>query len=371
MNFDLSDKQTALQQGARQFLEESYSTDQMREAEQSSEGFPIGVWEQGSKHGWPGVLVPEEFGGGGGGLLDACVLFEEIGRAGAALPLVASSGIAATILKASPQGEHRDRALAEVASGKIVAPALVDEQGRNEWDEVRLPLSGEGENLLLSGKKILVPFGSAADELLVSAVASSGETVLVVVDPAAEGVTIARHHARIGVPLSSVDFDQVRISGERVIHRGEDARAALHAGLQAGSLLATAEAVGLSDALTVMAAKYVTERKAFGQSIGTFQAVAHPVADMKGAADAIRILAQEAAWRVDTGRDADEEIASTKALANEFFERTGNDTFRFHGANGYSIDYDVQLFLRRIQAFCQTLGETQESLSRAATALGI
>ena len=85
-----------------------------------------------------------------------------------------------------------------------------------------------------------------------------------------------------------------------------------------------------------MTAKYVTERKAFGQPIGAFQAVAHPIADMKGSTDAVRILVYEAAWLVDNGREAGEEIASTKALANEFFERTGNDAFRFHGANGYS-----------------------------------
>ena len=366
MDFGLSFVQAQLQESTRRMLEDRLSTELIREAEGSADGFPRSIWEEGIQLGWPGMSLPEAFGGGDCSLLDMCVLVEEVGRGGATLPLVASSGVAATLLGRSPQGEHRDRTLSDIAAGKIICPAMIDEQGRNEWDEVRLPISDEGQ---LSGKKILVPFASVADALLVTAVTPDGDTTIVVVDPNTEGVSITRHHAKVGVPLFAVEFKDVGVAAE--IHRGEGARTALDAGLQTGSLLSTAEAVGLSEALIKMSAEYVTVRKAFGQPIGAFQAVAHPCADMRINTDTVRLLVHEAAWLIGTGQDASEEVASTKALANEFFERLANDAFRVHGAIGYSNEYDLQLYTRRLQGFCRTMGETQESLERAAVALGI
>ena len=371
MDFSFSFVQSQLQESTRRMLEHKLSTDLIREAEESVDGFPRAVWDEGIELGWPGISLPEEFGGGGCSLLDMCVLVEEIGRGGATLPLVVSSGVAATILERSPQSEHRDRLLTEIAAGRIICPALIDEQGRNEWSAVRLPLIPEESDHSLSGKKILVPFASVADELLVSAVLPDGETTLVVVDPQLAGVSITRHHTNIGVPLFAVEFSHVLITKDKIIHRGDDALAALEAGLQAGSLLATAEAVGLSEALIKMSAEYVSVRKAFGQPIGAFQAVAHPCADMRISADTVRLLVYEAAWLIGGGRNASEEVASTKALANELFERLANDAFRVHGAIGYSNEYDLQLFTRRLQWFCKTMGETQESLERAAVAMGI
>lgn len=347
-------------------LEDRLSTEQIRAAEETADGFPRSIWEEGIQLGWPGMSLPEAVGGGGCSLLDMCVLVEEIGRGGATLPLVVSSGVAAALLEHSPQSEHRDRLLSEIAAGKVICPALIDERGRNEWDAVRLPINAEGR---LSGKKILVSFASAADALLVTAVTPEGDTAIVAVDPNSEGVSITRHHAKVGVPLFAIEFDDAPAAAE--IHRGEGARAALDAGLQTGSLLATAEAVGLSEALIKMSAEYVTVREAFGRPIGAFQAVAHPCADMRINTDTVRLLVHEAAWLMSNGQEASEEVASTKALANEFFERLANDAFRVHGAIGYSNEYDLQLFTRRLQWFCRTLGETQQSLERAAVAAGM
>ena len=371
MDFNQSFVQSQLQESARRMLEDRLTPELMRDAEDSEDGFPRGIWDEGVRLGWPGIALPEAFGGGGCSLLDMTVLAEEIGRGGATLPLVASSGVAATMLQRSPQSEHRDRHLSAIATGKIICPALIDEQGRNEWDAVRLPLTKQDGHYRLSGKKILCPFASAADELLVSAMLPNGELALIVVDPQTSGVSVTRHHTMIGVPLFAVEFSDVPITDESVVNQGEGAQIALHAGLQIGSLLATAEAIGLAEALTKMATEYVTVREAFGQPIGAFQAVAHPCADMHIDTTTTRLLVQEAAWLLDGGKNADEEVASTKALANEDFARLANDAFRVHGAIGYSKEYDLQLYIRRLQGFCQTLGETQDSLERAAVAVGM
>lgn len=371
MDFELSDKQAALQENVRGMLEKKYSTDLMREAEQSSEGFSKAIWDECVVLGLPKRIVPKEFGGLGESLVDTCVLLEEIGRAGATVPLMASAGLSSAILQSLPQGAHRDRSLSEIASGKIFAPALIDENARNEWDATRLPLSPHGDGFKVSGKKIMVPFASSADELLISAVAPEGKTAIIVVDADDQGIAITPHHSGAGVPVSSIELQDVVVPKDRVIGAGDDALAALHHGLHVGALLATAEAIGLSETIKKLATEYAAQREAFGRPIGAFQAVAHPCADMHISNETIRLLVYQAAWMVDKGKDAIEEITSTKALANELFERVANDAFCFHGANGFAADFDVQLFMRRIRHFCQTMGETHESLERAALAAGI
>ena len=92
---------------------------------------------------------------------------------------------------------------------------------------------------------------------------------------------------------------------------------------------------------------------------------------MRVSAEVIRILVRQAAWLVDNDQPADEEIPATKALANEHFERVLNDAYRLHGALGFSAECDVQLFMRRLQGFFSSFGETQESFERAAAALGM
>lgn len=371
MDFNLSNEQAALQENVRDMLESKFSADLMREAEQSAEGFPRAVWKAGAELGLPKMTIPKEFGGLGESLVDACVLLEEVGRAGATVPLMSSSGLSSAILRNLPQSAHRDRSLADIASGKIFAPALIDENARNEWDAVRLPLASEGDGFTISGKKIMVPFASSADELLISAITPDGKTAIIGVDADSDGIVITPHHSGAGVPVSSVELNKVFVPQDRVIGVGDVALAALHHGLHVGALLATAEAIGLSETIKKLATEYAAEREAFGRPIGAFQAVAHPCADMHISNETIRLLVYQAAWMGDSGKDAVEEIASTKALANELFERVANDAFCFHGAAGFAEDDDLQLFMRRIRHFCQTMGETQESLERAAQAAGI
>ncbi len=371
MNFDLSEKQSALKENAARLLGDGFSTETMRELEQSEAGFARHIWDEAIKHGWTGMTIAEEFGGAGVSLLDACVLLEEIGRAGANLPLVTSSGLAAAILQRAPQGAQRDLCLTHIAAGKIMSPVLIDAQSRNEWDSVRLPVTLEGDSYVLSGTKIMAHFAAAADALLVTAVTPDGDMVLLAVDPAMQGVDITPHHSGAGVPVASVAFDGARIAQENLIAKGEAAQAALHEGLHIGSLLATAEAIGLSETVKNITTEYVSKREAFGQPIGAFQAVAHPCADMHINAETIRLLTYQAAWMADNDKDAVEEISSTKALANELFERTANDAFCVHGAEGFAEACDLQLFMRRIRSFCQTMGETHESLERAAQSIGL
>ena len=371
MNFNLSELQVQLRDSAQRMLADKAPIEVVRDAETEPDGFPQPVWDEACALGWPGIALSEEWGGGGCGILDQCVLLEEIGRCAATLPFVNSSGLAGAILARLPASEYRNRLLREIAEGVVVSPALVDENGRNEWDRVRLPLVSKGNEYKLSGGKVLVPFASVARTLLITVSGPGDEFTIIALDARTDGIKMTRHHAAGGVPLFHMQFDNVAVTDEQILVRGEQGLAALGAGLEVGALLATAEAVGLCEGVIKLTAEYVTIREAFGQPIGAFQAVAHPVADLRIDTDAIRLLVREAAWLLDQGRSATIEVATTKAYANEAIERMVNDALRVHGAIGFSNEYYLQLFNRRLRAFCQAFGETSEVLERAAVASGI
>lgn len=371
MEFELNEVQRELHERAQRLLSTSFSSDVVREAEASPDGFPLALWHAAVEAGWPSVALPAAAGGDEHGLLEACVLLEEIGRNGASLPLVTTSGVSATMLSAAPAGPERDRLLKAIAAGAIVSPALIDEHGRNEWDDERLLLESDGDGHRLRGTKILVPFGAAAADLLVTVTSEELGAAIVAVTLGDDAVTVTSHHARTGVPLASVEFADVAIPAERVLHHGDGAVTAKHEALKIGTLLSTAEAIGMCEALISMTATHVTNRMAFGQPIGTFQAVSHPCADMRVSADAVRMLVREAAWLLDNGQPADVQVPAVKGLANEHFERVVNDAYRLHGALGFSNECDVQLFMRRLHGFFASFGETQESYERAAKALGM
>lgn len=371
MDFSLSFEQARLQDGARKLMAAKLSSEQIRLAEKSEHGFPTDVWAEGRNLGWPALMISEAHGGDGCSLLDMCVLLEEVGRGGASLPLLYSSGLAATILQNCDRGDKRDAALSAIASGSVVIPALIDEGARNEWDQVSTRIEENHGGYRITGFKVMVPYASYAHEFVVTAIDDAGLLRLVLVDPALEGLTIKPHRSNAGVPTFSVHFSDVDINADKVIGSGDKAAVALGSGLNVGALLATAEAVGMCEAMIALSSDYASVREAFGKPIGAFQAVSHLCSEMRVSTDTVRMLVHSAAWQDDHGASALEEIHSTKAVANELFERLSNDAFRVHGAIGFSNEYKLQSFLRRMQWFMHSLGETTELYERASSALGM
>jgi len=372
MQFNLNEMQVMIQDGARRLLAESLDSEQNAAAEDSQEGFPVDIWSQMSQLGWVGAALPEEVGGGGLSILDLCILAEEIGRAGASLPLVSSSGFSASFLQAIKGSDFTKDLLGRMASSEvIVTPALIDEESRDERSKPRAVLKSGAQGATLSGSKVLVPFAQSAQILLVTALADNGEIIVLAIDRDAKGVNLTRHRATGGHPVFNVTFDNVAVAKDRVLATGDAAQDALAKALDTATILATAEAVGNCEGMLLLAADYATTREQFGTKIGSFQAVAHPIADMRIQTDAIRLLVFEAAWMLDQGKDVTLAVSETKAMANEEIVKMVHAGHAVHGAIGYTMEYDLQLFTRRARAFCLSYGDTHSQTERAAAALGL
>ena len=362
-----------LQESARRLLSKEFSSERARAVEASAVGHSKEIWSQLASLGWNSLLVPQSAGGGGLGVLELALLAEEMGRAAASSPLLVSAGLATTCLKAIPDPSLVQELLTSLAnSDTVISVALIDASSRDERSKPKLPLDNAGTGrYTLTGAKVLVPYAASANTFLVSAVTDVGETALVAIDTGREGISLQRNQTLGADPLFEVRFDGVVIDEHQILAKGAVAEAALDKGLEVATVIAMAEAVGYCEGLIDIAVEHTSLREQFGQPIGAFQAVSHPLADMRIQADACRLMAFEAAWLLDQGRSATLEIASAKVLANDAVENITVDGHRVHGAIGYSKEHDAQLYTRRARAFAVNWGDNEREIERAAVALGL
>ena len=372
MEFQLNETQEMMKDGVRRLLSTEFDSGKSREIEASPDGFSTPIWSTLSKLGWSAVAVPEANGGGGLGVQELCVLAEELGYAAASTPLLVSSGMAATCLHSmSPQPLAVELLTMLAETDSVITTALLDESGRDERTVPKLRLQETEGGLQISGVKQLVPYASVARVLLVSTLTPEGDTAVVAVDQDSPGVSMTRNQTLGADPLFEVRFDNVSVPDNRVLSRGSAAVAAIDAGLEVATVIAMAETVGNFEGIINLSVEHARVREQFGQAIGAFQAVSHPLADMRIQTDACRLLMQEAAWMLDQGRNAELEIASAKVMTNDAVEKITVDGHRVHGAIGYSKEHDLQLYTRRARANRVTWGDTDRQVERAAVALGL
>jgi alkylation response protein AidB-like acyl-CoA dehydrogenase len=355
MDLTLDDDQKLLAESARQLFERTYTTESAREAEARPDGFSADLWKQAVELGWPGIALPEDCGGAGYGLLELAILAEELGRGAATLPLLSSYSATLPLLGS--------RWAAALASGEAIAAlALVDPVGAGP-----LAVTAADGGWKISGTKVAVPFGAAADVLVTGVDLDAPSLVAIAAD--APGVTRARHDTFAPTPYTSVTFDRVVVTPDDVV----GGVAALERTLAHESVADTAYAVGLAGGALALSVDHATNREQFGRPIGVNQAVSHQCVDMRVEIDAMRVLAWQAAWRLDQGFDdrARRAVALANAYARDVLPGIFTRAHQVHGAIGFTLEYDLQLFTRRAKAYELTGGGAAHHLEQVARSIGL
>jgi alkylation response protein AidB-like acyl-CoA dehydrogenase len=271
---------------------------------------------------------------------------------------------------------QRARWLPPLTTGATLATlALIEPGGGNERSAPRLSGTPVGDGWTLRGTKVAVRFGNAADLLLVTADLGDGRTSLVALDATATGITRTRHHALSPEPLDAVTFTDVAITPTDVVGERGGAAPLVAGALAHLSVLDTAYAVGLAGTALALAVEHATNREQFGRPIGVNQAVSHQCVDMRVDVDAMRVLTHQAAWRIDHVAADPEAAARAVAIANAYTRAAMPRTFarahQVHGAIGFTMEYDLQLFSRRAKSYELTGGGAAWHLEQVAQAIGL
>ncbi|MDQ1536356.1 MAG: hypothetical protein QOE58_749 [Actinomycetota bacterium] len=325
MDLRLTEEQRALQESVMALLSREVSTADVRRAE--SMGLDRRLWGLMAATGLPGIGVAERLGGGGGGLLEMCLVTEAAGAALAPVPLVGTLAASRLLSRAGAEGE-----LTPILSGHTIASLA----------------TGHGP----IGSQLLAD-GAAAD--VVVAMEPSG---LVVHDrPHDVSASPARN---MGGLLAAF---WPGITAGRVLLSGPEAKRLWEAALDETRVLLAAALVGLARSATEIGAQYSKERSAFGQPIAMYQAVAHPFADALTAQDGAQMLVWKAAWALDSGDPRGPALASSAFVfaAETAFAAAGH-SLHVHGGYGFMEEYDIQLYYRRAKAWACAFSDPEREL---------
>ena len=214
MDLDFSEEQQMVVDMTRAMLEEHCPTQVVRDMEDDAKGYPDGLWKQMSELGLNGLLIPESYGGGGLGILEAALVYEELGRAMAPVPHFVSCVLSAKLLLEAGSDAQKDAWLSKIAEGtSILTPAWLEpERGFGEVG-VALQAKADGDGFSLTGRKRSVAFANSADRLIVLARTDAGVD-LFLVDPSADGITMKQLLSMGREAQYQVDFADVKVSAE-------------------------------------------------------------------------------------------------------------------------------------------------------------
>ncbi|GAC1315268.1 MAG: acyl-CoA dehydrogenase family protein [Acidimicrobiales bacterium] len=342
MDLDLTPEQEMLRDAVRRLCARHCDLSVVRALEDDAVGYPAELWSQFTSMGLLGMTVPEEHGGGGMTMLDAAVVYIELGRALVPSPHFASSVLAAGVLdRCGAPGVDKLTSGAE-----IVVPAWLEPGGGYGPAGVTLTATPRGDGYELSGTKRHVPFASSASRLLVLArIAPGPDGVLyALVDPAAPGVTLTQQMTIASDTQYRVDFDTVTVGPGDVVGTGWDTwDRVMHDGI----ILLAAQAVGGARHALEITTQYAKDRRQFDKPLGAFQALAHYLADAATAVDGAETLVMEAAWAASEGRDIRRLAPMAKSFACRTFRDVTAMAQQIYGGVGFTLDYDIQLYFRR------------------------
>jgi len=361
MYFDLTDEQQAIKSTAREFLAARYKSERIRELAGSEHGFEPADWAEMAELGWPGLALPEEWGGQGLGIVDLAVLFEEMGYALAPSPLL-STTIAGLALATNGTDEQRERWLRPMASGEARGTiALFDAGTTAAIGGFEMEAQADGDGTLLDGEKVLVMDAAGADFLLVAT--SDGRRHIV--EREADGVTVSAEKSIDPTRrLYSVRFDGVRVGPEATL---AGAQADYLPVLWRACTAIAAESTGIAQRTMEMAVEYAKDRQQFGRPIGAYQAVSHRCAQMLLETENSRSAVYGAAWAADAEPQSLPLAASmAKAYASDAGWRVPDASLQVHGGIGFTWEHDLHFFLKRGKANAATFGDARWHRERVA-----
>jgi alkylation response protein AidB-like acyl-CoA dehydrogenase len=359
--FDLTDEQQAIRSTAKGFLAARYKSERIRELAASEAGFERSDWDEMAELGWPGLALPEEWGGQGLGIVDLAVLFEEMGYALAPSPLLSNTG-AGLALAACGSDDQRERYLRPLAEGeKRGVPAIWDAGSPATPGAFTMEGRADGDDLVLDGEKILVPDAASADFFIVAT--ADGRRHLV--DSGADGVTVTEEPSiDLTRRLSSVRLDGVRVAAADTMP-GEAAD--YHPVFFRVCVALSAESTGIAQRTMEMAVEYAKDRKQFDRPIGSYQAVSHRCAQMLLETENSRSAVYGAAWAADAEPESLPLAASiAKAYSSDAGWRVPDASIQVHGGIGFTWEHDLHFFLKRGKANAATLGDSKWHRERVA-----
>jgi alkylation response protein AidB-like acyl-CoA dehydrogenase len=330
MDFGFTDDQREIQRTARDLLGERATPARVREHAEART-LDTDLWKELSELGWPGIAVSEQYGGQGLGQIELSILCEELGRALAPVPFLASA-MAATVIEHGGSGDLCERWLPGLASGETVGA-----------------------------------LGAAVDGTAEFVIGAPDAQVIVLVEDDGSARVLAAEDAEL-TPIESIDPTR-SAAGVSMSGSGDELPDGC-IGLGRALICVSSELVGVCERALSMTVEYVKDRKQFGVPVASYQAVSHRCAQMLLDTEKARSTAAFAAWTADADP---ERLAETAAMAKAAASDAGREVtaaaIQMHGGIGFTWEADVHWLFKRAQVDAALLGGAKRHRAQIAAIL--
>ncbi|MCP4230400.1 MAG: acyl-CoA dehydrogenase [bacterium] len=376
MDFALNDEQKSLRDATRRFADDELAP-KASAADEANETNMENI-EQLAELGYLGLTIPEEYDGAELDAVSYAICVEELSRADAVAGLIVSvnlSLVADAILKFGSD-EQKKKYLPGLAMGESIGAFLLTEpEAGTDAGGVKSTAVKDGDSYVINGDKCFITNASFAGTFIVIAstdpdAGSKGLTAFIV-DADSDGITIGKRFDKLGIrgaDVCEVYFEDCKVPAEDLLGEENKGLKVALTVLDGGRIGISAQAVGIAQAALDEAVKYSAERKQFGVTINSFQAIQFKLADMALMIDAARLLYLRAAWLKDQGANFSKEAAMAKLAAGRAANHCANEAVQIHGGYGYMKEYTVERLFRdaRITEIYEGTSQVQQMIISSA-----
>jgi alkylation response protein AidB-like acyl-CoA dehydrogenase len=368
MDFAKSDIQAMLLESADRLLAEASGVEYWREQRRSPIGFEEARWERFAEMGWLALAVPESAGGLSGSIEDVALLNVAFGKSLAAEPYVSTAVLANHVIQQSADDERAAGLLGEIAAGSLRLALAHLEKGSDPLS----PSAGQttarrsGGEFVLDGRKLLALDAPSAGTLIVSARIDGEEgTGLFLVSTASPGLTIDSYPLVDGTRAADIGLAGVIVPSADLLVSGNRGAEVLREAIDRAVIAFMAQAVGAMEASLKICGDYVKERKQFGVTIGSFQAIQHMLSDMFVAAHQARSMLYHALANAEASPEQrSAAISAARIVVGEAGQLVSRSGIQVHGGYGLTDEYAIGHYFRRLMCLEKHFGDLSMHVER-------
>ncbi|NWF86822.1 acyl-CoA dehydrogenase family protein [Candidatus Bathyarchaeota archaeon] len=357
MKFELTEEQIGIVRAVREFCQKEFKPELALELDKKEE-YPLELYKNAAKLGFTNMFFPQEYGGQGLGLLETCLVIEEMCRADSSLGVaISSANFGSEFIAALGTKEQKEKYLPPICKGDWISAACFTEPNVSGSDITKMETTATkyGNEWWINGTKTFITNATIADFMVVLTQTDTkvrptyrGET-LFVVDKGTQGLETTKLHNKMGIRCSvtgEIKFDNVKVADTNII--GELNRGFYYSMefFDKTRIGVAAQALGMAQGAWEIAFKYSKQREAFGQPLLQHELIGCGLAETITKIEAARWLTYRAAWLVDAGKMDPMATAMAKQYASRVAMEATDFAIQVLGGYGYLGEYRVERYHR-------------------------
>jgi alkylation response protein AidB-like acyl-CoA dehydrogenase len=380
MDCNFTHEQIMLRETARKLMQRVATPDYIRKLDRERL-YPYELYEAWAEAGLFRLPFPEEYGGLGSNIVDMAIIAEELACPSADLVMAYGGSMFCGLnLLRNGTDAQKQYFLPKLLAGDIRMTISISEpDAGSDVGAMRTTARRDGDHYVISGQKIWQT-GAGAKNNFINVYAKTDPKAhyrsgmsLFLVDGSSPGLDIRKLDmlGRRSVGTYELTFNDLRVPADHLVGGENKGWNCILSGLQSERVFAAACDCGSARGVFELALNYASERKQFGRAIGTFQSIAHMLADMQTEIEAAWALTLRAASLVAADKDALREITMAKLFASETYVKAANTGMQIFGGFGYSMEFDMQRHYRDARAATIAAGTSQIQRNTLAGLMGL